>query len=226
MPSSGIVKTPSPNFNDRKQDVTMLVMHYTGMQTMQIALDRMTDPTSEVSAHYMIDTDGTIYQLVDESKRAWHAGHAFWRGIQDGNSASIGIEIVNPGHDWGYTSFPEQQIRSVTKLSQDILTRHAIPNYNVVGHSDIAPDRKIDPGELFPWQELAQNGIGTYPDQDIKVNPEITAKSPQQLLELIGYNLRIEQSTLIKAFQRRFRPQKIDGIIDDQTRQILEKMAT
>ena len=145
-----ILQTPSPNFNSRDgQAVDMLVLHYTGMKSGTSALDRMCEAAAEVSAHYMVEEDGRIFQMVDENMRAWHAGRSYWRGHSNINQRSIGIEIANPGHRFGYRPFPEAQMQSVTLLCQDILTRHAIPARNVVGHSDIAPTRKKDPGELF-----------------------------------------------------------------------------
>jgi N-acetylmuramoyl-L-alanine amidase len=137
----------------------MVVLHYTGMQTMQEALDRLCDPAAEVSAHYLIDEDGTVIRLVPEEKRAWHAGRSYWRGITDVNSASIGIEIVNPGHEFGYRPFTDAQMESLIPLLSSIMARHNIEPANVVGHSDVAPARKQDPGELFEWELLARYGL-------------------------------------------------------------------
>ena len=150
---------PSPNFDERALPVSMIVLHYTGMPDAQGALDRLTSPEARVSAHYLVDEDGTIYRLVDESKRAWHAGKSRWRGITDVNSASVGIEIVNPGHEFGYRPFPDEQVASLIPLVADIKDRHGIGRGNVVGHSDIAPSRKEDPGELFPWDALAKRRL-------------------------------------------------------------------
>lgn len=157
--------TPSPNFNDRKANhVDMIIMHYTGMKTAEDALNRMCDPESEVSAHYMIDEDGTVYVLVEEDKRAWHAGVSYWEGRNDINSHSIGIELVNPGHEWGYREFPNIQIQALIELCHDIFKRHPIKPEYVLGHEDVAPTRKQDPGELFPWRELAlEHNIGVWP---------------------------------------------------------------
>ncbi len=157
-----IIQTPSPNFNARQLPVTLLVLHYTGMPTMQQALDRLRDPAAAVSAHYLVDEDGTVYQLVDEASRAWHAGISSWAGETDINSAAIGIEIVNPGHEFGYRKFPAAQIVALIILTKDILTRYDIPPQNIVGHADIAPARKQDPGELFPWDQLAAAGISNF----------------------------------------------------------------
>lgn len=159
-----IVQHPSPNFNDRPEGVAIdtLVLHYTGMKSAEAALERMCDPAAEVSAHYMIDEDGVVTQLVDEEKRAWHAGVSHWRGNDNLNHNSIGIELVNPGHEFGYRPFPEVQMQALIPLCQAILERHHIPAHHVVGHSDIAPDRKEDPGELFDWERLAEQGIGLF----------------------------------------------------------------
>ena len=159
---------PSPNFNDRKHPIDMLVFHYTGMETGQEALDRMCDAAAEVSAHYMIWEDGRVVQLVGEDKRAWHAGVSSWQGDTDLNSRSIGIEIVNGGHDWPLPGnvlppFPQAQIEALIELSRGILDRWDIPGSRIVGHSDIAPARKADPGEHFPWDQLARAGIGLWP---------------------------------------------------------------
>lgn len=192
-----IEAVPSPNFNDRKHPVDMLVLHYTGMETGQAALDRMTDPAAEVSAHYMIWEDGRIAQLVGEDKRAWHAGVSNWQGDGDLNSRSIGIEIVNGGHDWPLSDgtlppFPKAQIDAVIELCQGILTRWDIPQNRIVGHSDIAPLRKDDPGEHFPWATLAEAGVGFAP---------IAAKS--DALNLIGRGLGLtDKGTAVERLQR------------------------
>ena len=159
---------PSPNFNDRKHPVDMLVFHYTGMETGQQALDRMCDRSAEVSAHYMVWEDGRVVQLVGEDKRAWHAGVSSWKGDEDLNSRSIGIEIVNGGHDWPLPGdvlppYPQVQIDALIRLTQGILERWDIPQKRIVGHSDIAPARKDDPGEQFPWAQLSRYGIGIWP---------------------------------------------------------------
>lgn len=159
---------PSPNYNDRKHPVDMLVYHYTGMQTGQEALDRMCDPEAQVSAHYMIWEDGRVVQLVGEDKRAWHAGVSCWKGEEDLNSRSIGIEIVNGGHDWPLPGevlppYPQVQIDALIRLTHGILERWDIPQTRILGHSDIAPARKIDPGEHFPWAQLSRYGIGIWP---------------------------------------------------------------
>ena len=155
-----LIEAPSPNFNSRTAPPDILVLHYTGMQTGQEALDRLRDPEAKVSSHYLVEEDGRVFRLVAEERRAWHAGVSSWRGQTDINGASIGIEIVNPGHDWGYRAFPEAQIAAVIDLVGDIRGRWTIEDRNIVGHSDVAPERKTDPGELFPWKRLAEAGHG------------------------------------------------------------------
>lgn len=205
-----IISHPSPNFDERKLPVSLLVMHYTGMKTGQEALQRLCDSEAKVSAHYVIEENGQIFQLVEESERAWHAGLGYWNGITDVNSASIGIEIVNPGHEWGYRAFPETQMQSVINLSKEIISRHAIAPHNVIGHSDIAPERKQDPGELFDWERLAEQGIGLYPEPPQNLDE---ARDYTDLSDY-GYSLDNPQKT-IEAFQRHFRPAKINGKWDD-----------
>ena len=185
----------------------MLVLHYTGMVSAQAALARLCDSEAKVSAHYTVDEDGTVYALVPEDRRAWHAGLSFWAGIRDVNAHSIGIELVNPGHEFGYRPFPAAQIAALKDLTQGILQRHAIPAWNVVGHSDVAPARKDDPGELFPWEALAQDGIGLWP------TASASTVGADALLWL-GYDPEASQEKRIVAFQRHFRPKKIDGFWD------------
>ena len=163
--TDGMIDRLSPNFDARTLPVSMAVLHYTGMVDAASAIDRLADPDAKVSAHYVVAEDGQIIRMVDEANRAWHAGRSWWRGISDVNSASIGIEIVNPGHEFGYRPFPEAQIDSVIQLLGGIVRRHGITRGNVVGHSDVAPARKEDPGELFPWQRLAEAGIGLWPQK-------------------------------------------------------------
>jgi N-acetylmuramoyl-L-alanine amidase len=196
-----ILHRPSPNFDNRPEgtDIDMLVLHYTGMKSAELALERLCDETAKVSAHYMIDEQGTVFQMVEEDKRAWHAGVSFWRGHTDINARSIGIEIVNQGHEFGYRPFPDIQIESVIELCQLILARHPIPKRNVVGHSDIAPTRKEDPGELFPWQYLASHGIGLW-TSDVNACP---VDSIQDQLNQFGYDTKDLGKSLI-AFERHF----------------------
>lgn len=213
-------EVPSPNWNERKRDVNMVVLHYTGMQTAEEALARLCDPAAEVSAHYLIDEQGTVIQLVDEAKRAWHAGKSFWRGETDVNSASIGIELVNPGHEFGYRPFPDAQMDALVPLLADIVDRYDIPRANVVGHSDIAPARKTDPGELFDWDLLAAHRL-TLP------TPRVKMPSPYEndgafflALERYGYDIS-DQAAAMRAFQRRWRPHIIDGQVDGECSAIL-----
>lgn len=227
-PPLRIVDAPSPNHGPRPAGgrIDILLLHYTGMPSAGAALDRMRDPAAEVSAHYMIDEDGTVYRLVPEDRRAWHAGRSSWGGETDINSASIGIEIVNPGHEFGYRPFPELQMAAVETLCRDIVGRHPIPRHRVLGHSDVAPQRKEDPGELFDWPRLARAGIGLWPDAAAPVADvpgDIAAA--QALLAAIGYAvpstgiLDIETMKVVTAFQRRFRPARCDGMLDEETRQ-------
>lgn len=199
----------------------MLVLHYTGMRMAQEAIDRLCDPAARVSAHYVIDEDGTVWRLVAEERRAWHAGASFWQGSENVNGTSIGIEIVNPGHEWGYRRFPEAQMASVEGLCRDLLSRHPIPGDRVVGHSDVAPLRKQDPGELFDWPRLARAGIGIWPIEPAP--PPMDVAGAQATLASIGYRvpgsgvLDVETRQVLTAFQRRFRPARIDGDLDAET---------
>ncbi len=205
----------SPNWNARALPVSMVVLHYTGMETAEAALERMCDPAAEVSAHYMIDEDGTVTLMVDEDKRAWHAGRSYWRGITDINSASVGIELVNPGHEFGYRPFTDAQMESLIPLLADIMHRHRIPRANVVGHSDIAPARKQDPGELFDWEVLASYRLA-LPTPRLKMR--LVYDNPGAFflaLERFGYDI-VDGPAAITAFQRRWRPRRIDGELDGE----------
>lgn len=215
-----IVIDPSPNFDDRGPGVAvdMLVLHYTGMETKAAALDRLKDAEAEVSAHYLIDEDGNVHRLVDEGQRAWHAGVSHWRGHTNINARSIGIELVNPGHEFGYHEFPEAQIRELEAVCHGVLARHAIPARNVVGHSDVAPARKQDPGERFGWRRLAGAGIGLWPDAG--ASERVREDAVAAALEAIGYDVA-DLDAAVSAFQRRFRPSLIDGAPDAETRQLL-----
>jgi N-acetylmuramoyl-L-alanine amidase len=211
------VDCPSPNFDERALPVSIIVLHYTGMPDCQGALDRMTSPEAKVSAHYCVDEDGTVYKLVDETKRAWHAGRSYWRGVTDINSASVGIEVVNPGHEFGYRPFPDEQIAALIPLVSDIKERHGISRGNVVAHSDIAPARKEDPGELFPWSAFAKRRLALRsPTRDL-MDPFWTDAGFLLALERFGYDVSDQRKAVI-AFQRRFRPDRIDGIIDGECR--------
>lgn len=214
----------SPNWDERPAGARpeLLVLHYTGMRSAAEALDRLCDPASRVSAHYLIDEDGAVTALVPEARRAWHAGRSWWRGRPGLNDISIGIELVNPGHEWGYRPFPEAQMASLADLARAIIRRWAMPAWQVVGHSDIAPDRKEDPGELFDWAWLARRGVGVWP-----ASPEPPPLPPAEApaaLGSIGYPLEEQGVTLAKAtaaFQRRFRPSLVDGELDRETLQRL-----
>lgn len=213
----------SPNFDQRSLPVSMLVLHYTGMKNAQLALERLSDPAAKVSAHYLVDEQGQIFAMVDEDKRAWHSGVSHWRGIDDVNSASIGVEIVNGGHDFGLPDFADAQITALIGLCQGILQRHAIHPSDIVGHNEIAPGRKRDPGEKFPWQRLAQAGIGLWPE--IKKTPgNISQKQASKLLQAIGYPTSQNFSCLLSEFQRRYRPIRIHGQLDAQTIGLLQQL--
>lgn len=215
-----IVETPSPNFNERQLPVSMIVLHYTGMQSAEAALARLTDPAAEVSAHYLIDEDGTIHRLVAEDKRAWHAGQSHWRGITDVNSASIGIELVNPGHEFGYREFAPAQIEALIPLLAEIKDRYEITRGNIVGHSDIAPTRKQDPGELFPWAQLARLRLALPRPTKNLMDPLWSDAGFLLALERFGYEVTDKLAAVV-AFQRRFRPELIDGEIDGECRCLL-----
>lgn len=215
----------SPNQDDRPAGATidMLVLHYTGMRTAEAALDRLCDPAARVSSHYVVEEDGTVWRLVAEDCRAFHAGVAHWRGRSGLNATSIGIEIVNPGHAWGYRAFPALQMAAVCDLCLAILARHRIEARNVVAHSDIAPDRKQDPGELFDWQGLAENGVGLWPAADPDPPPESEVSA---LLAAIGYRADLPLPVLLTAFQRHWRPERVDGGSDARTRARLAAVAS
>jgi N-acetylmuramoyl-L-alanine amidase len=214
-----MIDCPSPNFDERKLPVSMVVLHYTGMPDAAGALDTLTAPTSKVSSHYMVAEDGQVFRLVAEDKRAWHAGRSWWRGVSDVNSASIGIEIVNPGHEYGYRPFPEVQIAAVLELVRGARDRYGVEPANVVGHSDIAPTRKDDPGELFPWGELAAAGLAV-PVPSGGVDPGWTDEGTAAALARYGYDVA-DAKAAVTAFQRHFRPARVDGVIDPETRAVL-----
>ncbi|MFA6607854.1 MAG: N-acetylmuramoyl-L-alanine amidase, partial [Sphingomonas sp.] len=204
----------------RALPVSMIVLHYTGMQTAQAAIDRLRDPEAKVSAHYLVTEDGAVLRMVEEDKRAWHAGKSRWRGIEDVNSASIGIEIVNPGHEFGYRPFLEEQIDALIPLVADITARHGITRGNVVGHSDIAPTRKQDPGELFPWSRLAKLRLALPRPTKNLMDPLWSDAGFLIALERFGYDVSDKLAAIV-AFQRRFRPELLDGVIDGECRSIL-----
>ncbi len=215
-----MIWTPSPNFGERTLPVSMLVLHYTGMKTGASAIDWLANPESKVSAHYVVDEDGQLVHMVHEEQRAQHAGLSHWRGITDVNSASIGIEIVNPGHEFGYRPFPVDQMDTVTQLVAEIARTYSIEPRNVVGHSDVAPARKQDPGELFDWERLAKLGLAVARPKEKLVDPEWTDAAFLLALERYGYGIADGRAAVV-AFQRRFRPHNLDGVIDGECRAIL-----
>ena len=213
-------ESPSPNWNERQLPISMVVLHYTGMQSAAEALERLCSEEAQVSAHYLIEEDGTVHRLVREDRRAWHAGKSFWRGVTDVNSASIGIELVNPGHEFGYRPFPDAQMEALLPLLADMVQRHDIPRANVVGHSDVAPARKEDPGELFDWELLAAHRLALR-------TPRVSAPSPYEndgafflALERWGYDIS-DQQAAVRAFPRRWRPHIIEGHVDGEGAAIL-----
>ncbi len=213
------IDRPSPNFDTRSLPVQIIVLHYTGMQSAEAAIEWMANPVSKVSAHWVVAEDGQIVRMVEEKSRAWHAGRSLWRGVSDVNSASIGIEIVNPGHDFGYRPFPEAQMAAVQALVASISQRFTIDPGNVVGHSDVAPARKQDPGELFDWPRLARAGLA-MPIPDGGFDPGWTDAGTLMALSRYGYDVSDPKAAVI-AFQRRFRLALFDGEIDAETRTIL-----
>ncbi len=204
----------SPNHDARPagRTVDMIVLHYTGMPTGEAALDRLCDPEARVSAHYLVEEDGRIFALVPEERRAWHAGVAEWEGEADVNGRSIGIELVNPGHEFGYRPFPDAQIAALIALIRDIRRRWPVADSRILGHSDVAPLRKRDPGELFPWPRLAAAGIGLWPDREAAAS----TIAPLSGLARFGYGWledadEATRAAVVRAFQRHFRPERIDG---------------
>jgi len=220
-----LVERLSPNFDARPDgaEIDILVLHYTGMKTAEEALARLCDYDAAVSAHYMIDRDGTIYTLVPEPDRAWHAGESYWAGERNVNGRSIGIELVNPGHEFGYIPFTDDQLGALIALSHGILSRHPIPPHRVVGHSDVAPARKKDPGELFPWWRLAEEGIGAWPTSQIQSSGDFMTD-----LARFGYGVPpevdVRPDQVITAFQRHFRPASVDGIADAECAELLASL--
>jgi N-acetylmuramoyl-L-alanine amidase len=229
-----VIDRPSPNHDARPngQPVDILLLHYTDMLSAKAALTRLTDPAARVSAHFCVDEDGTVYRLVPEKRRAWHAGISYWAGARDINARSIGIELVNPGHTCGYRPFPEAQMRALEDLARGIVARHPIPAHRVLGHSDVAPGRKVDPGEMFDWQRLASAGIGIWPQARSFPDPGPADSTNaiadvQSKLGRFGYGVAVtgilDQATrqALSAFQRHFRPADFDGNPDGETRQLL-----
>jgi N-acetylmuramoyl-L-alanine amidase len=215
-----IIDAPSPNFDERDQAISMVVLHYTGMEDAASAIARLRDPEARVSAHYLIAEDGQVLRMVAEENRAWHAGRSYWRGVTGVNGCSVGIEIVNPGHEFGYRPFTEEQMDALIPLLGGIVARHAISPANVVGHSDVAPARKQDPGELFDWARLARHHLAIPRPTSGLADPHWTDGGFLLALERWGYDVADRQAAVI-AFQRRFRPELLDGIIDGECRAIL-----
>ncbi len=218
-----IAALPSPNFDERPESglIDMLVLHYTGMETAAAALARLCDPQSRVSAHYLVDEDGKIYRLVAEPMRAWHAGISAWRGWTDVNARSIGIELVNPGHEFGYRPFPEAQMAAVVELACDVTARYRIDPRNVVAHSDVAPRRKMDPGELFDWPRLAAAGVGLWPEESEMCIMD--RDLIEDMLKRVGYDTS-DWVAALRAFQRHFRPERVTGRIDFGTARRLAEL--
>jgi N-acetylmuramoyl-L-alanine amidase len=237
MATLAFIDCPSPNHDGRgDRRIDMLILHYTGMTDFAAARDRLTDPAAKVSAHYLIGEDGRCFAMVPEHRRAWHAGRAYWRGETDINACSIGIELHNPGHEFGYRPFADGQMACLKTLAADIVARHEISPARVLGHSDVAPERKQDPGELFDWAGLAAAGIGVWPV------PPPSAEPPPDLapgiqggavldlqlaFDAIGYRIEgtgaYDQATeaVVAAFQRHFRPARVDGLADAETQALL-----
>jgi N-acetylmuramoyl-L-alanine amidase len=215
-----MIDCPSPNHDAREGPISMIVLHYTGMADAASAIERLRDPAARVSCHYLVEEDGRVLRMVPEERRAWHAGVSYWRGHTGLNDCSIGIEIVNPGHEWGYRPFPDAQIEALIPLVAEIKQRHNITRGNVVGHSDIAPVRKRDPGELFPWSKLARLRLALPRPTRNLMDPDWTDAGFLLALERFGYDVSDPLAATI-AFQRRFRPELIDGTIDGECRCIL-----
>jgi N-acetylmuramoyl-L-alanine amidase len=236
----GAAVLPSPNHDERRpgSPVDILLLHYTGMETAHAALDRLRDPTGKVSCHYFLFEDGRVAQLVPETLRAWHAGMSFWAGETDVNSRSVGIEIVNPGHDYGYRNFPDRQIEALIPLCRAIMGRRGIRPERLLAHSDVAPSRKRDPGELFPWARLAQHGVGVWPSPVPIVPGPVLAPGDQGAavvalkadLARFGYRVPLgacfeaETRHVVAAFQRHFRPERVDGLADRSTVRTLRRL--
>ena len=225
------IEAPSPNFDARTGLPDMIVLHYTGMRTGAAALERLRDPAAKVSAHYLVEEDGRVFALVPEARRAWHAGKSFWRGESDINARSVGVEIVNPGHEFGYRPFPQTQIAAAIDLLTDVRTRWTIDDARILGHSDVAPERKEDPGELFPWRRLSQAGHGLWVEPPAAPGPALADgdEGPgvfalQAGLARLGYDSAPSgrydagTATIIRAFQRHWRQDRVDGVADGETR--------
>ncbi|MGE0594983.1 MAG: N-acetylmuramoyl-L-alanine amidase [Hyphomonadaceae bacterium] len=253
MSALRFIDRPSPNYDERSRPIDLVVLHYTGMQGAEIAIARLTDPApvagnypgpwqptltshdaplSRVSAHYVVTEDGAIYRVVAEEHRAWHAGVSNWEGEGDVNGRAIGIEIVNGGHDFGLPEFPDAQIAAVIALVGDILTRRKLAPSRVVGHSDVAPERKLDPGEKFPWKRLADAGVALWPKSHARRPESDSVVCMQERLAQIGYGVAAtgmidaQTKAALVAFQRRFRPSQIDGVADEETLNLIAGLAS
>lgn len=235
MSDLSFIERPTPNVDARRGPPDLILLHYTGMQTGEAAIARLCDPEAKVSAHYVVEEDGRIFRLAPEERRCWHAGQSWWKGETDINAASIGVEIVNPGHEFGYRAFPDAQIASVIALLDDIRARWSVPDARILGHSDVAPSRKTDPGELFPWKRLAEAGHGLWfepaTERIAALGPDLGPGDEglgvhvlQAGLHRLGYEPApsgvYDESTRItvEAFQRHWRPERVDGIADGDTR--------
>lgn len=246
-----LIAHPSPNFDARPQGrgVDLVILHYTGMPSRDAALARLCDPAAKVSAHYLIDEAGDVFALVADSARAWHAGVAHWQGASDINARSIGVELVNPGHEFGYRHFTRAQMAALERLLAELAARHKIAPERVLGHSDVAPLRKSDPGELFDWARLAKLGFGLWPKADFRADlaaegASLGERSPrvallQQSLATIGYGWAesgeddgiydgfydVGTEAVVRAFQRHFRPRGVNGAIDGETASLILHLA-
>jgi len=224
----GVIERFSPNHDARApgQAIDILLLHYTGMRDAEAALGRLCDPDAKVSAHYLVAEDGETYLLVPESRRAWHAGVSGWSGARDINARSIGIELANPGHEWGYRPFPSAQMHALGELARGILGRHPVPARRVLGHADVAPARRLDPGELFDWAWLASRGIGLWPGEHAELRGEPGDRTA--LVERLNrYGYGQEDATpamLVTAFQRHFRPSLVDGQADAECLAIADRL--
>jgi N-acetylmuramoyl-L-alanine amidase len=226
-----LIDAPSPNLDARLSPPDMIILHYTGMRTGAEALARLRDPAARVSAHYLIEEDGRVFLLAPEERRAWHAGVSFWKGERNLNGVSIGIELVNPGHDWGYRPFPDAQIEALLELLDGIRVRWSVPDARILAHSDVAPDRKLDPGELFPWKRLAEAGHGLWVEPAAAPGAPLAAGEGgpavfalQAGLTRLGYDCAPSghydeaTATIVSAFQRHWRAASVDGVADGETR--------
>jgi N-acetylmuramoyl-L-alanine amidase len=221
---TAMIDAPSPNHGPRRDNavIDMIIIHYTGMASGPAALDLLRDPQSEVSSHYLIEEDGRIFALVPEDRRAWHAGVSFWAGNRDVNSRSFGIELVNGGHEFDCPPFDPRQMSALDELCLDLIARHKIPARHVLGHSDIAIGRKIDPGEFFDWRARAHAGIGLWPDILPAAQGNIAPVDPVRFRsDLAAFGYDAQEPEAIMAFQRHFRPQALTGIPDQECAAIL-----